>query len=165
MTIHKGLRIHQYLDLLVRVCQQLGWLVNFEKSELEPKQYLDFVGYQLDLRSGRVRLTADRWQNLQEKILKLLSLLACPVRECMPLIGFTNSYRKTSSSRPTSYKTHSVASLEGFRITKKGDSNPQVPAPPSTMVAQGRQYTYRPTITPNKTFSANIYRRINRRVG
>ena len=33
------------------------------------------------------------------------------------------------------------------------------------MVAEGRQCTYRPTITPNKTCSANIYRRINRRVG
>ena len=164
MAIHKGLRIHQYVDWLVRAClqhtlelvkksQQLGWLV---KSELEPKQDFDFVGYQFDLRSGRVRLTPDRRQNLQEKILKLLSLPACPVREFMPLIGFTNSYRKTSSSRPTSYKTHSVASLEGFRITEKGDPNPQVPAPPFTMVAEGRQCTYRPTITPNKTFSANI---------
>ena len=78
---------------------------------------------------------------------------------------FTNSYRKASSSRPISYKTHSVASLEGTRITEKGDPNPQVPAPPFTMMAEGRQCTYSPTITPNKTCSANIYRRINRRVG
>ena len=33
------------------------------------------------------------------------------------------------------------------------------------MVAEARQYTYRPTITPNITCSANIYRRINRSVG
>ena len=78
---------------------------------------------------------------------------------------FTNSYRKASSSRPASYKTHSVASLEGTRITKKGDPNPQVPAPPLTMVAEGRQCTYRPTITPNITCSSNIYRRIKRREG
>ena len=110
MAIHKGLRIHQYLDRLVRarshqaglqhtqelvkMCQQLGWLVNLEKSELEPKQKLDFVGYQFDLRSGRVRLTPDRWQNLQEKILKLLSLPACPVREFMPLIGLLTATEK-----------------------------------------------------------------------
>ena len=45
---------------------------------------------------------------------------------------FANSYRKASSSRPTSYETHSVASqkqLEGTRITGKGDPSPQVPAP------------------------------------
>ena len=71
MAIHKGIRIHQYLDdwlvratshqdclqhtqTLVKMCQDLGWLVNVEKSELEPKQVFDFVGYQFDLRSGRV---------------------------------------------------------------------------------------------------------------
>ena len=51
---------------------------------------------------------------------------------------FTNSYRKASSSRLTSYETHSVASqkqLEGTRITSKGDPNPQVPASPFTMVS------------------------------
>ena len=71
MALHKGIRIHQYLDdwlvratshqaclqhtkLLVQICQDLGWLVNLEKSELEPKQVFDFVGYQFDLQSGRV---------------------------------------------------------------------------------------------------------------
>ena len=39
---------------------ELGWLVNLEKSELEPKQIFDFVGYQFDLRAGRVRPTLDR---------------------------------------------------------------------------------------------------------
>ena len=53
MAMHKGIRIHQYLDDwlvrasshqiclrhtqdLVKICQKLGWLVNAEKSELEP---------------------------------------------------------------------------------------------------------------------------------
>ena len=64
--------------------------------------------------------------------------------------------------------THTVASqkqLEGTGNTRKSDSYSQVPAPPSTMVAGRRQCTHRPTITPNKTCSANLYRRIKRRVG
>ena len=76
------------------MCQQLGWLVNLEKSELEPKQDFNFIGYQLDLRSDRVRLTPDRWQNLQEKMLKLLSPPACPVREIMSLIGLLTATEK-----------------------------------------------------------------------
>ena len=60
MAMHKGIRIHQYLDDwlvrarshqvcfqhtqdLVKMCQQLGWLVNIEKSELEPKTGLPFL--------------------------------------------------------------------------------------------------------------------------
>ena len=76
MAMHKGIRIHQYLDdwlvrarshhiclqytrELVEICQKLGWMVNFEKSALDPKQVFDFVGYQFDLICGRVWLTPD----------------------------------------------------------------------------------------------------------
>ena len=81
---------------------------------------------------------------------------------------FVNSHREASSPRPATYETHTVASqkqLEGTRITGKGDPNSQVPAPPFTMVARKRQCSNRPTITPNETCSANLYRRIKRRVG
>ena len=111
MAIHKGIRIHQYLDdwlvrarsqetclhhtqILVKMCQDLGWLVNLEKSELEPKQVFDFVGYQFDLRSGRVRPTPDRWQSLQDKIQVLLLSPACPVRQFMSLIGLLTATEK-----------------------------------------------------------------------
>ena len=69
----------------------------------------------------------------------------------------TNSHRKASSPRPATHETHTVASqkqLENTRITRKGDSNSQVPAPSFTMVATGRQCSHRPTITPNKACSA-----------
>ena len=111
MAIHKGIRIHQYLDdwlvrarshqaclqhtqELVKLCQELGWLVNLEKSELEPKQIFDFVGYQFDLRAGRVRPTPDRWQNLQDKVSEILSLPACPVRQLLSLIGLLTATEK-----------------------------------------------------------------------
>ena len=55
--------------------------------------------------------------------------------------------------------------LENTRITRKGHSVTQVPAPSFTMVARGRQCASRSTITPSKTCSANFYRRIKRRVG
>ena len=71
MAENKGIRIHKYQDdclvrttshqtclhhtqTLVALCQELGWRVNNEKSELEPKQSFDFVGYQYA--SERVRL-------------------------------------------------------------------------------------------------------------
>ena len=58
MAIHRGIRIHQYLDdwlvratshqaclqhTLIKICQKLGWLVNLDKSELVPKQIFDFI--------------------------------------------------------------------------------------------------------------------------
>ena len=69
-------------------------LVNLEKSELDPKQVFDFVAYQLDLQSGRVRPTQERWQTLQQKILELLTPPDCPVRQFMSLIGLLTATEK-----------------------------------------------------------------------
>ena len=79
-----------------------------------------------------------------------------------------HSNRKTSPLRASSHETHTVAlekQLEGPRVTGKGDTGPQVPPPPPEVVAGGRQCASRSTITPSKTCSANLYRRIKRRVG
>ena len=106
MALQKGIRTHQYLDdwlvrasthdtclqhtqILVTLCQDLGWLVNREKS--------------------------------------------------------------TGS--------------EGPRVTGKGDPGPQIPPPPPKVMAGGKQCASRSTITPSKTCSANLDRRIKRRVG
>ena len=80
----------------------------------------------------------------------------------------SNSHRKASPSRSTSYETHTVAleeQLEGTRITRIGDTRSQVAPPPLKVVAGGKQCSSRSTITPTKTCSADIYRRIKRRVG
>ena len=79
-----------------------------------------------------------------------------------------HSNRKTSPLRATPHETHTVAlekQLEGPRVTGKGDPGPQVPPPSSKVVAGGKQCAARSTITPSKTCSADLYRRIKRRVG
>ena len=79
-----------------------------------------------------------------------------------------NSHRETSSPRPTAHETPTVASqkqLEGTRISREDYPPPENPAPSLTMVARRRQCASRSTITPSKACSADIYRRIKRRVG
>ena len=133
MASHKGIRIHQYLDdwlvraaslqaclqhteSLVKICQKLGWLVNLEKSELVPKQIFDFVGYQFDLRAGRVRPTPDRWQNLQDKIFRnnVTTTLSSSTVHVPDRVA--NSHRKASSPRPATYEAHTVAPKQHWRI-------------------------------------------------
>ena len=105
---------------LVKICQELGWLVNLEKSELEPKQVFDFVVDQFNLRSGWVRPTPEAeppGQNTETAIPTGLSGLAAYFLE-----RFTNSHRKASLPRPAAYETHTVTSqkqLEGTGITRK----------------------------------------------
>ena len=80
----------------------------------------------------------------------------------------TDSHRKTSSLRPPTHETHTVASqeqLESAGISGKDYSSPQVTSPTLAMVATGQEHPTRPTLTPHKTCSADFYRRIKRRVG
>ena len=83
-----------HTQTLVTLCQALGWLVNKDKSELEPKQVFNLVGYQFDLKEGSVRPTPDHWQTLQTKIRALLSSLVYPIRKLMSLIGLLTATEK-----------------------------------------------------------------------
>ena len=111
MALQRGIRTHQYLDdwlvratshqtclqhtqTLVALGRELGWLVNEEKSELEPKQVFNFIGYQFDLREGKIRPTPERWQTLTDKILSILSGPGCPLWQFMSLIGLLTATEK-----------------------------------------------------------------------
>ena len=186
MATHKGIRIHQYLDdwlvrsksrktclhhtqVLIKMCQDLGWLVNLEKSELEPKQIFDFVGYQFDLRSGWVRPTLDRWQSLQDKIQLLLSLPACPVRQFMSLIGLLTATEKQVHLGRLHMRPIQWHLKNNWRVPESLEKI--IPLPRSLhphlqwWLEEDNVLQGQPTTTPSKTCSADIYRRIKRRVG
>ena len=79
-----------------------------------------------------------------------------------------DGHRKTGSFRPSAHEAHSVAPqkpLEGTGISRKDYPSAQVPAPTLAMVATGGQCSPRPTFTPHKACSADLYRRIKRRMG
>ena len=65
-----------------------------QKSELEPKQVFNFIGYQYDLVKGIVRPTPERWEALNSKINSLLSRTSCSVRQLMSLIGLLTATKK-----------------------------------------------------------------------
>ena len=184
MAIHKGIRLHQYLDdWLVRARSHQICLQHTQDSENVQK--IGLAGELRKVRNGtqagfqlcRLPIEPQVWSGPTHA-----GPVAEPAREntgnTIPtklcgagihvLDRSANSNRETSSPRSTAYETHRVASqepLESTRITRKGHSNSQVSGPPPTMVAGGGQCAHRSTITPNKTCSANIYRRIKRRVG
>ena len=111
MAQARGIQIHQYLDdwllraqcqetclqdtqTLSALCRKLGWVVNMKKSELDPQQIFNFVGYRFDLVSGRVLPTQDRWIALQEKLIFIKNRSSCTVRQFMSLIGLLTATEK-----------------------------------------------------------------------
>ena len=111
MAQSQGIRIHQYRDnwliraptkgschqgtqSLLALCRQLGWVVNLQKSELEPKQIFEFVGYKYDLSQGLVQPTQNRWESILQKVESILSKQSCRVRKFMSLIGLLTATEK-----------------------------------------------------------------------
>ena len=111
MALSRGLRLHQYLDdwlvrsqsreealvntqAVVDLTQSLGWIINQEKSELNPTQVFSFVGYEYHLDSALVKPTQERWLKLQDFILQLKSKHVLTTRCLMSLIGLLASTEK-----------------------------------------------------------------------
>ena len=68
-----------------------------EGSELGPKQVFNLVGYQFDLKEGKVRPTPEHWQTLIDKIQTILSGPAVHIPH-----RASDSHRKASPPRSTS---------------------------------------------------------------
>ena len=81
---------------------------------------------------------------------------------------FTDCHRKTGSYGQITHEAYTVAPQEQLENTGNfGEDHPhsKITPPTSEMVAGGGQCYHRSTLTPSSTCSANIYRRIKRRVG
>ena len=112
LALQRGIRIHQYLDdwlvrapskeechkqtqKLLNLIRDLGFIVNFKKSELVPSQRFDFLGYHFLLDLGLVKPTQDRWTKLQDMFRRLSSKSVISARTLMSTIGLLASMEKT----------------------------------------------------------------------
>ena len=113
MDLAEGIRIHQYIDdwlmrsktkpqcqenthRLIHLVQSLGWIINFEKSDLIPTQEVEFLGgYKFDLRVGLVFPTQKKMDCLLEKTVFMLESPRTSPRKLMSLIGSMASMEKT----------------------------------------------------------------------
>ena len=141
MALQRDIRIHQtclqHTQTLVALCRELGWLVNREKSELDPKTGFQLRRLPVRLKRGQsqthTRALADfDRQNSDNSVQSGVSSPAVHAPHRAP-----NSHRKASPPRSTSYETNTVAleeQLEATRITRKGDARSQIAPPPPKVV-------------------------------
>ena len=80
----------------------------------------------------------------------------------------TDCHRKAGTLGQVTYDTHTVASQEQLEVAgNAGEDHPhsKITPPTSRVVAGGKQCYHRSTLTPSSTCTADLYRRIKRRVG
>ena len=97
----------------------------------------------------------------------MLSLPACLVWQFMSLIGLLTAIGKQVHLGRLHMRPIQWHLKNNWGVPESLEKVIPVPRSlhPPTMVAKRRQCIHRPTITPNKTCSANIYRCIKRMVG
>ena len=74
-------------DTALFVMMKLGFTVNWEKSELNPKQVIDFLGMTIDSHKMLLSLPPGKVQSIKAKCQQLLTLKCTTVRQVAKLVG------------------------------------------------------------------------------
>ena len=107
----RGVNLFQYLDdwlgeamspaqaqqessRLVALCDHLGLLINFPKSDLQPKQVFSFLGALFDLQQGLVRPTQESLQSIQSWASRFRSLSSASAHSWQCLLGILAAQEK-----------------------------------------------------------------------
>ena len=107
--VHKrGIRMHAYLDdwllraatrrlllrnrdFLINLCERLGLVLNFPKSNLTPSQIFIFLGIRFDLVRFECRPSEDRWKRLLAMIKRFVRSTKQTARRWLSLLGSLSS--------------------------------------------------------------------------
>ena len=186
MAQSRGIRIHQYLDdwliqaptreschqgtqSLLDLCQELGWVVNLQKSELDPKQVFVFVGYRYDLSQGLVKPTQNRWESLLQKVQSILTKPSCRVRTFISLIGLLAATEKQVPLGRLHMRPIQWHLKRHWRVPESLEKEILVPKSlhPHLLwwTNGGDQCLTRSTSAPFASCHSNLYRHLKRRLG
>ena len=78
-------------DEVVSLLEELGWLINREKSSLQPTQSIVYLGARLDFTQGVAFPTTERLLNLYQSVGSILSKPASPARSWLRALGLMAS--------------------------------------------------------------------------
>ena len=79
------------LDFLLRTVQALGFLVNWEKSELVPTRHPTFLGAAIDIPAGLARPSRERVSTIVAAALRLRQRRRAPARVWLQFLGYLAS--------------------------------------------------------------------------
>lgn len=104
--------VRQDLDTVARIFSSLGWLINLQKSDLEPGQAKIFLGILLDSNLQTSFLPAEKQMNIQSQISSLIASKTCSIRKVMSILGLL-----TSSIPAVKWSQAHSRSLQSFLLS------------------------------------------------
>ena len=179
LALKQDIRLHQYLDdwlirassqdearkhtvKLLSLIQNLGFIVNLRKSELNPQQRFAFIGYHFLLDQGLVRPTNDRWNKIQISFNRISKKSVLSARTLMSTIG------ENSKIGQDTHETFPMAPQDPLEIPNASEFSNSLDSENETtreMVATPPKCSKWRILTPERSRHSNLYRRIKRRLG
>ena len=125
------------LDFLLRTVQALGFLINWEKSELVPTQHPTFLGAAIDIPAGLARPSPDRVDTLVQTASHLRRCRWAPAREWLQFLGYLASMVEVLPDCRLLMRPFQLHLLRHYRPSRDPLTR-LVPAPPSIRLLLAR---------------------------
>jgi len=102
------------------VLENLGFLINDQKSQLIPSQSVKYLGFIINSSAYNISISTEKRQNISINIEKFLSLTRCTIREFAQLIGQLISVRYAI---PYSILYTKIMEREKIKALRKSNNN------------------------------------------
>ncbi len=86
--------VHRHMARVLEVTQSLGFMVNVEKSDLDPRQRFTFLGYRYDLEKATITPVENRLIKLRTTLTPFLDHTQLPAKDWQVAIGMLVSLEK-----------------------------------------------------------------------
>lgn len=79
---------YQNTKLVIKTLQQLGFIINYDKSKLDPDQSCKFLGFLFNSNKFVIELPEDKIIVARQKILKILRCDTCKILQLAKILGY-----------------------------------------------------------------------------
>ena len=95
--------LRDHVKGVVYLLENLGFVINFPKSLLEPKRAIDFLGFQVDSLSMELKLPGDKIKNIRGEARKVLAADHVTALTLSRILGKMNAATKAIGMAPLFY--------------------------------------------------------------
>ena len=137
-------KVMQHRDILVELLLRLGWIVNWDKSDMAPSQDWEFIGLLWSSRLMTVGLPQDKLAALQDSARIILDLPAAPT--CRRIQRFLGKANFAAVAVPRA-RLHSRALQRALQQAYKSARDLFKPCPLSQQAKEELQWWLEPPVT------------------
>jgi ribonuclease HI len=132
---HKNIqKLKEQLSIIIQCLQDLGFQINFGKSDLEPSQVMDFLGFKVNLLEFNLYLTDKKQSQILTKIQDLRLQTSISGRQLASILGKLAAASQSLLAAPLYYRR--LQKIQAEVIKLNGERNYANEIPMQGTVAQ-----------------------------